>query len=125
MLVRVADDERFVREGSELITAVDVPATAAALGTTVTVPTLEGEEEIDVPAGTQPGTLVTLRGRGMPTLGRGRRGDQLVVLNVVIPRNLSGRQRDLLEELGGSLTDENLRPAAEESLFAKVRRAFR
>jgi molecular chaperone DnaJ len=61
----------------------------------------------------------------MPTLGRGRRGDQLVVLNVVVPRNLSGRQRDLLEELGGSLTDENLRPAAEESLFAKVRRAFR
>ena len=52
MLVRVADDERFVREGSELITAVDVPATATALGTTVTVPTLEGEEEIDVPAGT-------------------------------------------------------------------------
>jgi molecular chaperone DnaJ len=125
VLVRVADDERFVREGSELITAVDVPATAAALGTTVTVPTLEGEEEIDVPAGTQPGTVVTLRGRGMPTLGRGRRGDQLVVLNVVVPRNLSGRQRDLLEELGGSLTDENLRPAAEESLFAKVRRAFR
>ena len=124
VLVRVADDERFVREG-ELITAVDVPATAAALGTTVTVPTLEGEEEIDVPAGTQPGTVVTLRGRGMPTLGRGRRGDQLVVLNVVVPRNLSGRQRDLLEELGGSLTDENLRPAAEESLFAKVRRAFR
>ena len=45
-----------------------------------------------------------------------------MVLNVVVPRNLSGRQRDLLEELGGSLTDENLRPAAEESLFAKVRR---
>jgi molecular chaperone DnaJ len=125
VLVRVREDERFVREGSELITAVDVPAPAAALGTTVKVPTLDGEEEIDVPAGTQPGTVVTLRGRGMPTLGRGRRGDQLVVLNVVVPRNLSTRQRELLEELGGSLTEQNLRAASDESLFAKVRRAFR
>jgi molecular chaperone DnaJ len=125
VVVRVLEDERFVREGSDLITAVDVPAPAAALGTKVTVPTLDGDEEIDVAAGTQPGTVVTLRGRGMPTIGRGRRGDQLVVLNVLVPRNLSDRQRELLEELGGSLTDENLRPAGDESLFAKVRRAFR
>jgi molecular chaperone DnaJ len=125
VLVRVAEDERFVREGSELITAVDVPAPAAALGTKVTVPTLDGDEEIDVPAGTQPGTVVTLRGRGMPTIGRGRRGDQLVVLNVVVPRNLEPHQRRLLEELGDSLTEENLRDPSEDSLFAKVRRAFR
>jgi molecular chaperone DnaJ len=125
VLVRVAADERFMRDGSDLVTAVDVPAPAAALGTTVKVPTLDGDEEIDVPAGTQPGTVVTLRGRGMPTLGRGRRGDQLVVLNVVVPLNLSARQRELLEELGGSLSEENLRAAADESLFAKVRRAFR
>jgi molecular chaperone DnaJ len=125
VLVRVAEDERFVRDGSNLVTAVDVPAPAAALGTKVKVPTLDGEEEVEVGAGTQPGTVVTLRGKGMPTLGRGRRGDQLVVLHVVIPRNLSGRQKDLLEELGGSLTEENLRAASDESLFAKVRRAFR
>jgi molecular chaperone DnaJ len=69
--------------------------------------------------------VVTLRGRGMPTIGRGRRGDQRVVLNVVIPRNLSGRQRELLEELRGSLTDENLREPAPESLVGKLKRAFR
>ena len=51
---------------------------------------------------------MTLRGRGMPTIGRGRRGDQRVVVNVVIPRNLTARQRELLEELRDSLTDENL-----------------
>ena len=79
------------------MTVVDVPAPAAALGTKVTVPTLDGEEEIEVPVGTQPGTVVTLRGRGMPTVGRGRRGDQQVVLNVVIPRNLTERQSELLE----------------------------
>jgi molecular chaperone DnaJ len=125
VLVRVAEDERFVRDGSNLVTAVDVPAPAAALGTTVRVATLEGEQEVDVPAGTQPGTVVSLRGKGMPTLGRGRRGDQLVVLNVVVPRNLEPHQRRLLEELGDSLTEENLRDSSEESLFAKVRRAFR
>jgi len=102
-----------------------VPAPAAALGTKVTVPTLDGEEEIQVTAGTQPGTVVTLRGRGMPTVGRGRRGDQQVVLNVVIPRNLTERQGELLEELRASLTPENLEEQADESLLAKVKRALR
>jgi molecular chaperone DnaJ len=125
VLVRVAADERFLRDGSNLVTVVDVPAPAAALGTRVTVPTLDGDEEIDVPAGTQPGAVVTLRGRGMPTIGRGRRGDQQVVLNVVIPRNLTDRQSELLEELRASLTAENLEERADESLLAKVRRALR
>ena len=125
VLVRVTEDERFLRDGNDLVTVVDVPAPAAALGASVTVPTLDGEERIEVAAGTQPGTVVTLRGRGMPTIGRGRRGDQRVVLNVVIPRNLSGRQRELVEELRDSLTDENLREPAPESLVGKLRRAFR
>jgi molecular chaperone DnaJ len=125
VLVAVTEDERFLRDGNDLVTVVDVPAPAAALGSTVTVPTLDGEEEIEVPAGTQPGTVVTLRGRGMPTIGRGRRGDQRVVLNVVIPHNLTDRQRGLLEELRGSLTDHNLREPAAESLVGKLKRAFR
>jgi molecular chaperone DnaJ len=125
VLVRVAEDERFLRDGSNLVTVVDVPAPAAALGTKVTVPTLDGEQEIEVPVGTQPGAVVTLRGRGMPTVGRGRRGDQQVVLNVVIPRNLTERQGELLEELRASLTPENLEEQADESLLAKVKRALR
>jgi molecular chaperone DnaJ len=125
VLVRVAEDGRFIRDGSDLVTVVDVPAPAAALGSVVTVPTLDGEEEIEIPAGTQPGTVVTLRGRGMPTIGRGRRGDQRVVLNVVIPRNLSARQRELLEELRASMSDENLREPADESIVGKLKRAFR
>ena len=125
VLVGVAQDDRFLRDGSDLVTVVDVSAPAAALGTTVTVPTLDGEEELEVAAGTQPGTVVTLRGHGMPTLGRGRRGDQRVVMNVVVPRKLSARQKELLEELRGSLTDGNLADPGDESLLAKVRRAFR
>jgi molecular chaperone DnaJ len=125
VLVRVREDERFVRDGNDLITAVDVPAPAAALGTSVDVPTLDGDERIDIAPGTQPGTVVTLRGRGMPSIGRGRRGDQRVVLDVVIPRNLSARQRELLAELHDSLDERNLESPDGESLFAKVRRALR
>ena len=125
LLVGVTADERFLRDGSDLVTVVDVPAPAAALGTSVRVPTLDGEQEVDVPAGTQPGTVVTLGGQGLPTLGRGRHGDQRVVLNVVIPRNLSADQRRLLEELRGSLTEDNLREPEPESLMGRLRRAFR
>jgi len=125
VLVRVEEDERFVRDGSDLVSVIDVPAPAAALGTTVSVATLDGEERIDVPAGTQPGTVVTLRGKGMPAIGRRGRGDQQVVLNVVIPRNLSDRQRELLAELRDSLGEDNLREPADESIVGKLRRAFR
>jgi molecular chaperone DnaJ len=125
VLVAVAEDERFVRDGNDLVSVVDVPAPLAALGTTVTVPTLDGDEEIDVEAGTQPGTVVTLRGHGMPQIGRGRRGDQQVVLNVVVPRNLDDRQRELLDELAASLGEHNLAEPRHESIVDKVRRALR
>jgi molecular chaperone DnaJ len=125
VLVGVAEDERFVRDGNDLVTVVDVPAPLAALGTAVTVPTLDGDEEIEIEPGTQPGTVVTLRGLGMPQIGRGRRGDQQVVLNVVIPRNLDDRQRELLGELASSLTDRNVADPERESLVDKVRRALR
>src|SRR3954452_24397421 len=66
--VRVAEDKRFEREGTDLIGTVSIPATEAMLGTTVTVPTLEGEEEIEVLAGTQPGHQYVLKGLGLPRL---------------------------------------------------------
>jgi molecular chaperone DnaJ len=122
VLVTVADDERFVRDGSDLVTVIDLSVAQAALGTEVVVPTLDGDERIDVPAGTQPGTIVTLRGRGMPSIGRGRRGDQRVVLNVVVPRNLTPEQRALLDEFDQALTDDNLHE--HESVLQRLRRAF-
>jgi molecular chaperone DnaJ len=125
VLVRVAPDERFVRDGNDLVTVVDLPAPAAALGTRIAVPTLDGEEQLEIEPGTQPGTVLTLRGKGMPSLRRGRRGDQRVVVNVVIPRKLSGEQRELLKQFAASLGEENLREDGEESLFARVRRALR
>ena len=122
VVVRVREDERFLRDAEDLITVVDVAAPLAALGTTIQVPTLDGDVPIDVPAGTQPGETILLRGRGMPPLGRGRTGDLRVVVNVAIPRRLTSEQRDLLERLSGTLTDDNLR--SDEGMFAKIKRAL-
>jgi molecular chaperone DnaJ len=124
VLVRVAEDERFLRDGTDLVTVVDVPAPVAALGAKVTVPTLDEEgADVALEPGTQPGETVVLRGGGLPSLRGGRRGNLRVVVNVVIPRRLSVRQRELLEELGGTLTDENLH--SEEGMFAKLKRVLR
>ncbi len=125
VLVSVREDERFVRDGNDLITVVDLPAPSAALGATVSVPTLDGEEELTVKPGTQPGTVVTLRGKGMPSLGRGRRGDQQVIVNVVIPRNLTPEQSAALSRFAATLDEDNLREPEPESLLSKVKRALR
>ena len=123
--VRVREDPRFMRDGSDLVTALDVPAPLAALGDTFTVDTLDGPEELEVEAGTQPGDVLTLRGRGMPALrGRGRRGDLRVVVNVVIPRRLNREQKELLQQLAGTLTDEHV-DTGDESVFSKLRRTLR
>jgi molecular chaperone DnaJ len=124
VLVAVREDPRFVRDGDDLVTAVDVSAPLAALGTTVEVPTIEGTAELEVPPGTQPHSTLTVRGQGMPSLrGRGhRQGDLRVVINVVVPRHLDREQRELYEQLADSMTDHNL--GSEEGVFAKLRRAF-
>lgn len=123
VLMGVRPDERFVREGDDLITALDVSAPLAALGATLGVPTLEGSTQVQIHAGTQPGEILTVRGQGMPSLRRGRRGDLRVVVNVVVPRRLSAEQRELLERLDGTLGEENLR--TDESMLAKLRRVLR
>jgi len=122
VVVRVTEDERFIRDREDLVTVVDVPAPLAALGTKIMVPTLDGDVPLDVPAGTQPGETIVMNGRGMPPLGRGRTGDLRVVINVVIPRRLSRKQRDLLQQFSESLTDDNLRE--DEGMIAKLKRAL-
>jgi molecular chaperone DnaJ len=123
VLVSVREDERFVREGDDLITVLDVPMPLAALGTRAEVPTLTGTATVEVPPGTQAGDLLVLRGEGMPTLRRGKHGNLRVFVNVVTPRHLSGEQRELLTRLNETLSEENMR--SEESMFAKLRRALR
>jgi molecular chaperone DnaJ len=123
VLIGVRADERFIREDDDLVTLVEISAPHAALGATVEVPTLDGPEEVEVAAGTQPGEVVVLRGRGMPRLRRGGAGDLRVVVNVIVPRRLTREQRKLYDKLAGSMTAENLR--TDESVFAKLKRALR
>jgi molecular chaperone DnaJ len=120
--VRVREDSRFLRDGDDLVTAVDVAAPLAALGTKVEVPTVDGPVELEIPAGTQPHEMLVIRGQGMPALRGRRTGDLRVVVNVVIPRRLRREQRELLEQLSETMTDENLR--TDEGVFGKLRRAF-
>jgi molecular chaperone DnaJ len=122
--VRVAEDERFHREGEDLVALVEVSATEAMLGTTVTVPTLEGEREIEVTEGTQPGAQMVLDGLGLPRLGRRGRGDQVLVFKVVVPAMLSDEQRELARGLDETIGPENLQPPGEEGFLHRVRRAF-
>jgi molecular chaperone DnaJ len=122
--VSVRPHEHFLRDDNDLVTVLDVPAPLAALGCKLEVPTLDGPEDVHVRPGTQPGETIELRGRGMPVLRRpGRRGDLRVVMNVVIPRKLTEKQRGLLEQLAESMTDANLK--SDESVFAKLKRTLR
>jgi molecular chaperone DnaJ len=120
--VHVREDPRFVRDGDDLVTVVDVPAPLASLGTTVQVPTVDGEVELEIPAGTQPHEVFRVRGEGMPALRGRRTGDLRVIANVIVPRQLTREQRELAQRLADSLTGHNLR--SEEGVFGKLRRAF-
>ena len=121
--VRVRPDERFVREGNDVYCTVDLTLPQAALGATVNVPTLNGETELTFEPGVQSGEVRVLRGRGFPVLQGFGRGDQRVLVNVLVPRQLTAEQRRLLEEFERLSTDETY--SADEGFFEKLKSAFR
>jgi len=121
--VHVRHDDRFVREGNDVYTTVDLTFTQAALGATVSVPTLEGDAELTFEPGTQPGEVRVLRGRGLPVLQGFGRGNQRILVSVTVPRQLTEEQRRLLEEFDGMSTDATYE--AGEGFFDKLKSAFR
>ena len=121
--VRIRPDARFVREGDDIFSQVDLTVTEAALGVTISVPTLGGPVEVDFEPGTQPGEVKVLRGRGMPELQGFGRGDHRVLANVMVPRRLNEEQRRLLAEFEQQSDEHTYR--REEGFFAKLRSAFR
>ena len=121
--LRVAPHERFTRQGYDLVHSLSIPVTQAALGAHFTFETLDGDEELVIPAGTQSARVFRLRGRGVPHLdGRGR-GDLLVEVVVEVPTDLTSRQESLLRELAEERGEE-VAPA-DTSLFGRIRSAFR
>lgn len=122
--VAVAEREGMVRDGQELITVIPVDATSAMIGDTIEVTTLDGDDEIELAPGTQPGAESRLKGKGLPQLGNSRRrGDHRFIFNVVIPSGLSEEQLSLASQLDETLTDENREPKS-SGLFSRMRRAF-
>jgi len=101
--IRVAQDESLIRQGTELISRAEVPVTTAIVGGEVFVPTLDGEVEVEVPAGTQHGETSVLKGRGLPPLHGGRRGNQHVVFELSVPTDLDPEQRAAAERLAEAL----------------------
>lgn len=124
VLVSVTADDELMRDGDDLIAVADVAAPQAALGTTVEFAHPSGEPvSVEIPAGSQPATIIKLSGKGMPQIGRpGRFGDLRVVVNVVIPMRLTAEQRDQLAAFGETITPDQLR--SDESLTGKLRRLF-
>jgi molecular chaperone DnaJ len=98
--VTVREHPELLRRGTELYYELPVTFPQAALGSALTVPTVEGSEPVDVPAGTQSGTEIRLRGRGVPRLRGAGRGDLHVIVTVVVPPKPSKAERDLLKQLG-------------------------
>jgi molecular chaperone DnaJ len=108
--VEIEPHERFERHGDDLGTRVEIPFTEAALGTEVEV-TLPNDVklEAEIPSGTQPGQVITVRGKGIPRLDRSGRGDLHLVVTVTIPKRLNKRAKQLIEELDKELNADGKR----------------
>jgi molecular chaperone DnaJ len=111
--VHVSPDPRFERHEADLVHRVTIGIVEATLGTRIAIPLIEGgETELDIPAGTQPGSVFRMSGLGITRLGRRNRGDLHVVVSVSVPTNLTREEEDLLgrwADLRGERTD---RPAS-------------
>ena len=121
VFINVRQHERFQRRGADLMCEMSLPFTTAALGGKLHVPTLNGDEIIDIPPGTQPGHVFRLRSKGMPVLNSSAHGDLHVVMSLAVPHDLSARQQELLREFANE-RGENVdhRP---KSVFQKVKEA--
>jgi molecular chaperone DnaJ len=123
IVISVREHAQLVRRGTELYVEMPVTFAQAALGTTLTVPTVEGEEQLELPAGTQSGHEIRLRGKGVPRLRGAGRGDLHAIVNVVVPQKLSKRERELLRELDG-ISGPAVLPKGAPSIVDRIRDLF-
>jgi len=123
VVLRVKPHDYFHRQDTDILLQLDVNVAQAALGAKFKVPTLDGDEELVIPAGTQSGEVFKIRGKGVPHLQRNGRGDQLVMVHVLTPTKLSQQQKDLLAELSKTLGKEAVHQP-EKGLFERVKEAI-
>lgn len=120
VVIHVREHDSFERQGVNLYSAVPVTFAQAALGTEIKVKTLDGEEDLKIPAGTQTGTIFRVKGQGMPNLGGRGKGDLFVAVTLMTPKTLTKEQRKLLEQLA-EIEDMDF---SDESFMEKVRNIF-
>jgi molecular chaperone DnaJ len=120
VVINVKEHEEFERQGSNLYASVPITFTQAALGAEVTVKTLDGQQQLKVPAGTQTGSVFRLKGQGVPVLGGRGKGDLFVAVAVVTPTTLTREQRRILEQLAEVETKD----LEDKGLMDKVRHIF-
>ncbi len=106
LVLNVKPHKFFQRQDDDIFLNLPINIAQAVLGADIEVPTVDGSEKLSIPAGTQPGKVFTLRARGVPRLRRSGRGDQKIVINVDIPKKLSDEQREIFENLAGTLDTE-------------------
>jgi molecular chaperone DnaJ len=121
VMLDIKDDERFERQGDDLIFDLPLSFSQVALGVQVKVPTPYGEEEVRVAPGTQPETIVRLRGRGLPVLGQSSKGDLIVRIHVWTPERLNGEQERLFQELS---KHEGEPPKRSPGFWSKLKEAL-
>lgn len=125
----VAPDELYERDGDDLLGRVRIAMTSAALGTTLPVSTFDGERELSIKPGSQPGDVVTLKGLGITALRSEKRGDIRIVLDVVVPTGLSSEQKQLLEQFASSRGEEAPQHVSRKDegggIFSRLRDLFR
>ncbi len=121
--ISVEPHRYFRRRDSNVLLDLAINVTQAALGDEISVPTLDGELPLKIPAGTQSGKVIRLRGKGIPRLRRNGRGDQLVTVLVTIPTRLTDEQKHLFQQLGETLGKEVI-PQPEKGFFEKLRDAL-
>jgi molecular chaperone DnaJ len=114
----------FVREGNDILLELPLNVAQAALGAEVEVPTVDGTERLKAPPGVQTGATFRLRGKGVPFLRGGGRGDQIVVARVVVPNRLNDHQRRLFQELAESLDHEPIGGQQDEGFFGRLKSAL-
>ena len=122
IILQVKEHAIFERAGDDIAVQIDVGFPLLCLGGEITIPTIEGQSQIKVPAGTQSGKVVRLKGLGVTKSNGYGRGDQLVYLNIVIPSGLNEKQKDLVEELAKEFNDAN--PKTRRGFKEKFREIF-
>ena len=122
--LEVQQHDLFDRDGRNILYTLPLTFPEAALGGDIVIPTLEGDHKLKIPSGTQPGDVFLLKGKGVITIRGRQRGDQVVTVQVITPRDLTETQRQLLEELAKTFVSPSEESSEDKGIFSRIKDAL-